>query len=224
MRKITTWKPEEASVLYWLVLWGCSNNEVVELTKDILKDRSLHSIKDYVVLVRKYISIDKGLDVTIPPNKTSVKVIKEASFIQPIKQIADLKPLALNNVLFKAAGHNIGKKKNVLKTPNFEQQPEGYVKPLPEVDYEKDMNDEEDIYDAVRNKIKAEQKNGTFNYGLTDKTKESLKNTRSNGFAEAINSLILPKQQKELPLEEILAIAKNAGAKKVEWNGYTIKF
>jgi len=192
MRKLSRWTSKEASNVYWLILWGCSNKDAVDLLKDVLPNRSVDAIGYMCTEMRKFISESYGYKMTIPSLEYTKKLARAGSKIEPIKEIKDLKPDDLTKVKFTPGVHK-EKPLSVAHKINFEQLPEGIANVKNNSDIPKD---------------------------ITEQLKLPFKQQIEEG--KKIANIVLRK--KELSLEEVLKIAKNADAKKVEWNGYVIKF
>jgi hypothetical protein len=176
MRKMERWTAEEASTIYWLALWGCTNKDIRELAAPIITTRSIPAIEQMTIEIKKHLTIIKKLPHDFKKPKFPIEVFRKASKIPPVHEIKDLQPKDLSEVVFIPT---IGKShsspaKHV--SPKFEQRPEGY------------------------------QKQTTALLNGIDK------------------SQFLIQPQKTLSLAEVLQTAKEAGAKKVVWGDYVIKF
>lgn len=201
MRKMDKWTPAEASNIYWLVLWGYHNKDIIELTKDILKDRSMDAINGYTSEIRRYLSKLKGLPITHPITKIVSTTTKAASKIPPIKYIEDMRPTDTDKVEF-IPTLNRNKPKSVggnKPSPNFEQRPEDYVPPV-----KLPIPSEEEM------KVKTLEQRG-------------VENKPSGVSIDRIFSKV-SKEDKQPSLEEVLTVAKKLGASKVQWRDYIIKF
>lgn len=206
MRKQVKWKPEEASTVWWLVLWGLSNKETTELAKEFLTERSPTAINAQATEIRKFITeVEYKVTPEIPATNATRKIVRLASQIPPIKAIADLKPDDLTKIKFIYAKHFQQPKPKKSVSPNFEQRPDDYVvpvvarlsdpiKPIGIIDTTNLFTGEPKLHVATNTPVKLKDKND-FN-----------------------------KVFKQIGLEEVLEISKKHGARKVYWNGYTIKF
>lgn len=207
MRKISKWTPEEASVLYWLIVWGLPSKEAVDLATPLIKTRSVDALVTMSSEIRKQISIMKGFKYSVPVGGSIPNLVRAASKIQPPKEIADLRPKDLTQVRFVPVnGHGELTKPISKPSPKFEQRPEDYTSP--------------------------ELTNSPLNSPSTVDVEKIIKNnpprqlsqTTEPSIAQKLADKITPLIKQELSLEEILILAKKHGAKKVQWRDYIIKF
>lgn len=209
---MTKWTAEDISHLYWLSLWGCSPKDIIDLTKDLMPYRTILSIGSEITEVRRFIAYAKGNKETKKPSPITKILARQGSKIPPVKSIADLRPPddGLDRFIHPKNNNQLGIPK-VSTEHKYEQLKEG------------------------EENIKSKMPDG---WKLQDgKDLSAIKKAAALAGYEQIKKPRLPTGglKEELPvrgevvstdfsLESVLQIARKNGARKVYWNGYTIKF
>lgn len=212
------WSPEEASTIYWLVFWGYSNKEVLELAKDVLSNRSPDGIQGYTTDARKYVSELRGFNVFPKASPRAKELFKRGSKISPVKEIETMRPEDLSKVEFKAAMTHIVKPgKKVANPIKYEQ-----------VDSNPKRSIEEKLAQIKSLEIPRDSPNTILGDPIAEKDKvicgkDLVDAPIPIGKEFAIN-VAFQEKPKEPTLEEVLKAAKIAGATKVCYKDYVIKF
>lgn len=200
VRKLLPWKAKEVSVIYWLVLWGLQTKEIVELSSPILTDRTHDGIGWMCTEVRKQVSILKKFEVTVPPQRGTAKLVREAAKLDPHKDIITLKPENLADVKFIPSLNRGPKPKTKVPQPHFEQ-----------------VEKNETGFTREPYKLK-----GVKAHYVT-KTVDSVSEHPLSKLPSTIDK-IENSVKGDYSLEEVLAICKKVGASKVQYKDYIIKF
>lgn len=263
MKIQANWKPSEASPIYWLTLWGNTHKDIVELVAPMLPTRTRDGVAAMCGEIRRQLSIIKGFEVGQKPSKNIPDLVRKASQIEPIRDIASLKPANLSDVKFipsRIKPHNPPVNKRPTQFTQVDSNPSkdlSYVDNIVTVKntpkQRKQLSDiveasklphipnfagkaisslhESDIDQRVFG-TDTEQLNFKLNnLDSLDKNKEQLKSrimgfkgTGEQDLEGALAYLDEGRGRVEYSLEGVLKAAKAAGATKVCYKDYVIKF
>lgn len=120
VRKLTVWKPEEVSSVYWMCVWGYKPKDIMAICSDVLPGRTPMSIGWMQGEVRKFLS--EGAKLLVLPERIAVPnstkaLIRKASKIDPVKGIAEMK----QDKTFIPYTIGAERTKGTTKTPQFQQ-------------------------------------------------------------------------------------------------------
>lgn len=242
MRKLVAWTPKEASILYWLILWGLDHKSTYELATPLIPTRSPDAVRTMSSDIRRRLTDMKGLPIGADIHESLKRLVREASKIEPIQEIASLKPENLNDVKFIPINIKARLKKKHVKTPvNFEQKADdelnSLVRPKPEALAERMYKIKQKEFP---NETKNPQESPQSLLGMTSESKvvvgKDLVTDFGSGYASQGSDFDVDKMMnklaetpfqlvnKEPSFEEVLKYAKEAGATKVCYKDYIIKF
>lgn len=82
------WTAQEISPIYWLVIYGVDGAEIATiLTCSVLAHRTWEAVRGEIVEVRKFIAMAKHQILKRPLSERSLKLMREATKIQPLPDI-----------------------------------------------------------------------------------------------------------------------------------------
>lgn len=211
------WDATQVAPVYWLVLWGLNSKDTHDLLISVFPDRSYDSINYMISQVRLQISILKGFEVGAKPEKHIAELVRKASKVAPIKEIADLKPLDLTKSEFIPSKVRSTQPRSKTPKPNFEQWPESHVPEKFELPDVKEIENTKSPQHPSTSPILGDilGKEPIFKRMVGVQTGRI-----SSGEPIQVPDIA----NKEYSLEEVLNIAKKVGATKVCYKDFIIKF
>lgn len=229
MKMQANWKPVEVSPIYWLTLWGNTHKDIIDLVSPMLPNRTRDGVSTMCGEVRRQLSIIKGFEVGQKPSSNIPDLVRKASQIEPIRDIASLKPANLADVIFipsKIRPHKPAK----VYAPKFTQVEANPPKDLSYIESSIFVKNTDEQKQKISKFVDQASlpKVGNFAGKAISSLKEPDIEQRVFGI-DSTEELIKDIDEgrghfREPSLEDVLKAAKAAGASKVCYKDYTIKF